>query len=423
MGYGDGIQPYKRPDGRWAAGVEVGYYENGKRRRRWVTAATRAEVVRKLRNLKREINSANQVATAAQASLTVKRWAEQWLPLKAQELRPKAYASIESNVMRWIIPTIGNRKLHELTPANIRRIDDTIKAAGHSTWTTIGVRRTLITMLKAAVAEGATVSPAIFAMPMPKRPVSEREAIPAPDMVRLLQTAITRQPVTPTPEPGSKAAKQARLYERMDPSRWLAALLYGQRQGESLGMTWEQIDLDRMTMTVDRQLQYVAPRARRAGVLDNDWYDAQHLEGHYYLVPVKSRAGERVQPMLPILAHMLQDWRERCPQLPYGLVWPRESGGPWSQRDDLTAWRGLQDAAGVHKGGSGTEDDPWEYYVLHEARHSVATLLMALQVPAPVMVSVMGHSSMASTQHYQHADLEQAQAALSGVAGLLQLEG
>lgn len=420
MSYGDGTRPYKRKDGKWVARIEAGWTEHGTRRRRTVVAKTEAECKRKLKALRRELALAAN-PTALQPSLSVRRWAEQWLPMKAQELRPKAYSAVETQVRRWIIPTIGNRKITELTPAHVRGIDDAIKKAGHSTWTTIGVRRTLTTMLKAAVAEGVQVPPALFAMPMPKRPVSGREAIPAADMVRLLQTAITRERVAPIPA-GEKAERNAAMFERMDASRWLAALLYGQRQGETLGMTWDRIDFDRMTMTVDRQLQYVGPKAREAGVLDSGWYESEHLTGHYYLVPVKSRAGERVQPLMPALASMLADWRERCPESPYGLVWPRERGGPWSQKDDLAAWRGLQDAAGVHKGGAGTESDPWEYYVLHEARHSVATLLMALQVPAPVMVSVMGHSSMASTQHYQHADLEQAQAALSGVAGLLQLE-
>ncbi|WP_172191188.1 tyrosine-type recombinase/integrase [Actinomyces faecalis] len=104
-------------------------------------------------------------------------------------------------------------------------------------------------------------------------------------------------------------------------------------------------------------------------------------------------------------------------------MWPRPSGAPYSKSDDRAAFRGLQDAAGVHKGGRGTLDSPWVYYVVHEARHSTATLLMALDVPAPVIVSIMGHSSIASTRRYQHADVDQARRALEGVAGLLRIEG
>lgn len=418
MAYGDGTKPYQRPDGRWAASIEVGWSENGKRRRRWVTAKTKAECARKLRNAKREINSAN--ATSTLPNLTVKRWADEWLPIKATELRPKAYASLETHVTRWIVPNIGQRRIHDLTPTDVRKIDAAIKRAGLMTWTTINVRRTLTTMLKAALVEGYTVPPSVLAMPLPKKPVNNRRSIPLDDVVALLRTAIA--PPHPAGDLEGPENKARRYFYRTDGTRWLAALLYGQRQGESLGMTWSQIDFEAGVMDVDRQLQYIPPRARAAGVLDNDWYDATHLTGHYYSVPVKSRAGDRLLPMLPIFATLLESWRDRCPTSPYDLVWPRQNGGPWSVHDDMLAWQGLQDVAGIHKGGSGTEGDPWVYWVPHEARHSVATLLMVLKIPAPVIISIMGHSSIASTLNYQHADMEQARQALAGMAGLLQIE-
>ena len=87
----------------------------------------------------------------------------------------------------------------------------------------------------------------------------------------------------------------------------------------------------------------------------------------------------------------------------------------------MEAWRGLQDAAGVHKSGSGTPDDPWGYYVTHEARHSTATLLMAAGVPAAVIIALMGHTTVTTTMGYQHADLDQARSALEAVAPRLGL--
>ena len=86
-----------------------------------------------------------------------------------------------------------------------------------------------------------------------------------------------------------------------------------------------------------------------------------------------------------------------------------------SGADDLRAWHALQEVAGVAR----PDGRP---YTVHEARHSAATLLMALQVPAPVQIAIMGHSAIAVTQGYQHADLEGARRALEGVAGLLQIE-
>ena len=108
----------------------------------------------------------------------------------------------------------------------------------------------------------------------------------------------------------------------------------------------------------------------------------------------------------------LTQWREQCPPSPHGLVWPRPTGGPWSGGEDLKAWRGLQKVAGVARPDGG-------FYVVHEARHSCATLLMALGVPIPVQVAIMGHSAITTTMGYQHADLAQAREALEGVAARL----
>ena len=47
---------YQRANGRWVASVEAGYTRTG-RKRRTVTAATKAEVLRKLRVLEKEVEA------------------------------------------------------------------------------------------------------------------------------------------------------------------------------------------------------------------------------------------------------------------------------------------------------------------------------------------------------------------------------
>jgi integrase len=46
---------YQEKSGRWAGSIEIGYVD-GKRRRKRVFAETRAEVTRKLRTLRREMD-------------------------------------------------------------------------------------------------------------------------------------------------------------------------------------------------------------------------------------------------------------------------------------------------------------------------------------------------------------------------------
>ena len=79
---------------------------------------------------------------------------------------------------------------------------------------------------------------------------------------------------------------------------------------------------------------------------------------------------------------------------------------------DLAAWRGLQAAAGVRK-------TDLESFVVHEARHTTATLLRALHVEQDVRMQILGHSSATTTQGYTHLDLTEASAGLDRLAGLL----
>ena len=57
--------------------------------------------------------------------------------------------------------------------------------------------------------------------------------------------------------------------------------------------------------------------------------------------------------------------------------------------------------------------------MIHEARNTSATLLMAAHVPPPVIIAILGHSAYATSMGYMTADLGQARDALEGVAARL----
>lgn len=117
-------------------------------------------------------------------------------------------------------------------------------------------------------------------------------------------------------------------------------------------------------------------------------------------------------PLVPWMVTALSQWREVAPESP--LVWPRPDGKPRTDKMDLADWHALQERAGVrHPSG--------RYYHGHEARHTTATLLMALGVDTQVIIAIMGHSSVLSTRAYQHTDLQMMRTALDGMAERLQL--
>lgn len=410
MAYGEGTV-YQRKDGKWVASVEAGYTPSGGRRRITRARATEAEAKRALRAIRREV-LAEQQATVVSPRTTLKTWIGTWAVDYKRTARPRTYTNDLSLLAKWVTPTIGHRRLTDLTVTDLRKMEAAMRQAGRSTTSIRYVRLILHRVLKAAIVEGHHVADAVMLAPKPKAAASTREAVPAADAALILKAATS--PDTWPPLPASTSAptlRARRLATEQDASRWVAALLQGMRQGECLGLTWDRIDLDAGTLTVDRQL---VEMTAAEDVTGTDGVTYEHLTAGYYWGPVKTRAGARVLPLVPWMAAALTAWRTQCPESPYGLVWPRPDGGPWSKKDDRLAWRALQDVAGVHK-----EDG--SHYLVHEARHSTATLLMAAGVPATVVIAIMGHTAITTSMGYQHSDLDQARQALEAVAPRLGL--
>jgi integrase len=388
--YGSGSVT-RRPDGKYVGRIEAGYTVSGKRRRIAVVASTEAECKRRLRDKRLELEAEGPGAVTTTRP-TVKAWSETWLTAHERRVRPKTYATDASIVRRWIVPTIGHRRLADLTPADVRRVTDAVREAGLTTTTAGYAQAILARMLKAAIVEGHRVPERVLLAPKPAPAVSDRGAIPATEAGRLLDHAMQ------TP----------------DGSRWVAALLQGMRQGECLGLTWDAVDLDRGLVDVSWQLQALpyADRERDRFRLP-DGYEARRLEGAYHLVRPKTAKGRRVVPLVEWAVGALRDWQAVAPESPHGLVWPRPDGLPRTPNQDRAAWRALQDAAGVRKGSG--------YYVLHEARNTTATLLLALGVDPEIIKAILGHSSIVTSRGYMTVDVEMMRRALMGVAESLGL--
>lgn len=400
--YGTGSVYQRSSDGRWIGRILVGWTARGTRRFITVSCGAElgeAECKRRLKRKQDEITK-HGVPTTAGSNITVKTWADTWLNLVVREVRPKTYANHRTSVTRWIVPTIGAKRLDALTPGDIRSVSTAIRAAGNTSSTARRTHIVLTQMLKAAIIEGHQVPQRVLLVEAPGNSVNDRDAIPVPDALKLLDVARS--------QPGGG-------------SRWVAALLQGMRQGECLGLTRDAIDFDAGTLDVSWQLQMVpyepAPKGtplRNRRLRIPDGYEHRQLYGNLCLVRPKSRSGHRVIPLVPWMAAALSEWLATAQPNEYGLVWPRPNGRPEKSRDDNTAWDALQAAAGVqHPAG--------RPYYLHEARHTTATLLLEAGVDPEVIKAILGHSSIIASQDYKHVSQAMARKAMDQLADRLQL--
>lgn len=389
--YGTG-SVYQRKDGRWVAALEAGWRPNGTRRRITVTAKTRAEVLRRKRAKQRELDA----GSGGTGHSTVKAWCEAWLTLRERELRPKAYAALAIPLRRWVIPTIGNRRLDKLTPADLRVIQDAQRAAGLSKASIRTTHQKTQQMLKAALIEGYTVPDRVLALPAPPKGRSDRQAMPADQALAILDAA--------------RALPDGGL-------RWALAFVTGMRQGEILGLTRESFDPIAGVIFAEWQLQELrwrdrADRSRGFRVPDD--FEARQLVDGYHLTRPKTHAGIREFPLPASLADAVRGWLMTAPANPWGLLWCAQdardgSPRPRSAADDRREFYALQEAADVaHPDG--------RHWLVHECRNVAASTFKRDQIDDTVITSLMGHTSIQTTRGYVTTQREQKRAALESNA-------
>lgn len=400
---GDGAL-YQRADGMWVGSIELGWTTEGRRRRKTVSSRTQKGALTKLREVRRQLGLYGDVPTS---TLTVGEWLDRWLAeIVAPEVRPRTLDTYRHKV-NLAKKSIGKVRLDKLNPAHVRAMREHITGTlALSPTTAQHVHGVLHKAMTDAVREGLVVRNVVTLVKRPRAAKSTRTGLTAAQ-ARSLLTSLDGDPYA---------------------ARWAMALLYGQRQGEVLGLEWDRVDFNAGTIDISWQLQRLTYRhgcARREPA--DGWpcgrtrgtdcprrhlgtapdFEVRPLRGPLVLTRPKTRRSIKLLPMLDVMDAALRHHREHAPANGYGLVFTTPTGEPIERQTDTAAWAALLAA----------RDLPT--VVLHEARHTTATLLLESGVPEPVAQEILGHTSANTLRGYQHVSLDQRRAALEGVSRML----
>ncbi len=353
---------YQDASGRWRGYVELGYI-NGRRRRKYLSGATRREVAAAIRAAT-DARDAGTL-TVGERTPTVSQWLTTWVDtIAAAKVRPSTLATYRGYIVNRINPEIGHHRLDRLQPEHLEAFYRDQLAGGLSGTTVLHMHRIISRALKIAHRRG-----------------------------RVARNVAT---LVDAPQPNRRIPAAA--VDERNAARWSVALSLGLRQGEALGLQWSTIDLERGTLAVKQALQ----RKRGGGLT---------------LAPPKSNAGRRTILLPAPLITQLREHRaaQNRERLAAGSMWqdldfvfttPR--GTPLDPRNDHRAWHELLEKAGVRRAR------------LHDARHTAATLLLAQGVPARVAMQILGHSQITLTLGtYSHVVPELAQDAADRMAAAL----
>lgn len=385
---------FQRKDGMWVGRFGVGKDSRGRRRVITVYATTEQACKEKLEERKIQIARNGVPEKGSGRNITVEQWSAKWLDIVVNDLRPAAYRATASAVRVWINPTLGHKRLVDLSVGDVRSVFTAMRQAGRTQGSRIRVHSDLMKMLKAAKLEGHDILERVYLVEKPKSGENDREAIPAEEAIAML----------------------AVIAGRDDAAMWTGVLLQGLRQAERLGLTWDCVDFVHNTIDISWQLQplpYIDNKTKDLGFRVPDGYTVRHLVRAFHLVRPKSKAGIRKIPMVPWMRAALLAHKEVSQPNEYDLVWPDEKGQPRKASDDRSGWREIQRLADVrHPAG--------RFYVLHEGRHATITLLLDLGVDKDTVEAIVGQSKLIAA--YDHSDrLPRMRIALEQLANRLAL--
>lgn len=310
--------------------------------------------------LLRKVNSGDY---RPQAVWTFRRFVEdRWKPDVYPALKFSGKKYYDNMVNAHLMPVFGETQLRLITRESVHSFL-TAKAKGDSSWKTVKHIRTVFgTILEAAVRDDLLPSNPVRKTRMPRHEPGEKNGQISPDDVRTL------------------------LEKLPEPSGSIAALLAmtGLRIGELLALRWQDIDLERRILSVNRTV----------------------YEGHFD--EPKSRSSKRRVPLGPIAVAIIRSFH-RINANSSDLIFSARNGSALSRRNLLN--RQLKPVCRA----LGLTGVNW-----HWLRHAHATFLDSVGAPLGTVQAILGHASPEITREiYIGSVPEDARTAVEDVEKLI----
>ncbi len=340
-------------DGRWRVRLTV-ETARGKKRKAF-TAKTKKAVV-----AKRDVYLQQREGVAFDAEkVTVSEYLDRWLEDSVKQTRrPSTVVLYELVVRVHLKPTIGSLQLQKLGPVHIQGLLAEKKREGYAE----GTCRRIYAIMGAAMTQALrwrlVNSNPMQAVDAPKVPArTTRMALTAEEVSRLFDAA--------------KSWRGGRLYPIL-----LLAVSTGMRQGEILGLLWEDVEGD--TITVRRTLhrekggaRYGPPKGGKARRVEIDARVAGVLKDHR-----KRQLAERMAS---------QSWETEH-------VFTTSEGRPIHRAVLLQSFKRL------------CRREKLPPVTFHELRHTCASLLAERGAHPNTVQALLGHADVALTlRTYTHA--------------------
>ena len=360
---------------RWYICYYIGKDSNGKWVQKWEGSwDTKREAERVLRS---RIDEQENTFQHKAENATVAAFLRHWL---AEVCQPRLAANTVNgyrvNIERHIVPYIGEIPINRLQPKDIQRLYTTLASEGLSGTSIRYVHNNLHRALHYAVKNQVLTRNAADFVEPPT--VDHFEASPlSPDQVKRLLAACS----------GTE------IYLPV-----LLAVTLGLRRGEALGLLWDCVDFEASTVTIRRSASF------KGGEIQLSTTKTRNSRRTLLLPAIVRDALESALSSQADAAKLLGSTYN-----PLHLVCCRMDGTPLSSCVLYHQYHAILAAAGLPS------------IRFHDLRHTNATLMLRNAVPAKIVSSMLGHSSIGITMDtYSHVMTDMQQGAVSVMENLLE---
>jgi integrase len=306
----------------------------------------------------------NQPSLPGNPKLKVEEFLLHWLDeIHQHQIAHSTYRRYRSLAVHHINPSLGHQELRKLNSQMITNLLVHMRASGQ------GVRSQQQARAVLAVALSEAENTNLISV-NPVRKVRN------PQGVGKVLTPLKIEEVRRLLKTYQGTFLSARLH---------ISLICGLRQGEALGLRWQDIDFESGTLTVSSQIQMINGKATFTRLKTN--------RSNRTLV-----LTEETLESLRIHKNLIRRWQTSCDDqwVDLSLVFPGNDGAARSSHIDYNEWQKALKLCGI------------EPHRLHDARHTAATLMYSQGIGIETISRVLGHSSSAITSRiYVHTSIDQ----------------
>jgi integrase len=294
------------------------------------------------------------------------------------EVAHRTYHNYLSQMRNHIVPRLGKKKLKALKLEDAEGLYRSMAASGLSPATVRYVHAVLRRALKQAFVRGLVPRNVAEGASLPLADRKEMEAFFTPEEVRRFL--------------------QAAKHDRLE-ALYVLAITCGLRQGELLGLRWDDVDLEASRLTVRRQVQRSRDGSGMISVPTKNKKSRTIRLGRVAIEALKAHRDTQAEAV----ASAKGLWRDP------DLVFATTIGTPLDPSNLVgRSFKPLLRRAGLPS------------IRFHDLRHACATLLFSEGVPIKVVQEVLGHSSVSVTMDvYSHVLPDMQEKAAAAMDGLL----